>query len=261
MLSKHALSATQPHFPNNILSYFMIDSHCHLQSVKKIKLEGITGILNLFDLEDYTSHNILAKKFFNKQSLDLQVKSFTGLGLHPLNCGKYDLKILDKYLDFVDVLGEIGLDYSRGFDENQQKLLEYQISKANGKPIIIHARDCDPRDILNVIQGTFVFHCFNYGKKEMEWIVNKGGYISFSGIITFKNMDKLIEAAYYTPLDRILVETDAPFLSPVPYRGKENNPSNIIHTYQFIAKIKNICVNQFISIVEENFYRFLSKNK
>jgi len=125
-------------------------------------------------------------------------------------------------------------------------------------PVMIHSRNAfqDTYDALasrNVFQKVGgVLHCFTYGKKEAQQFLDLGAYISFSGILTFKKAEELREAAKMVPLDRILIETDAPYLTPEPYRGKRNEPSFVIRVAEVLAQVKGMSVEEIAQITSSN---------
>ena len=126
-------------------------------------------------------------------------------------------------------------------------------------PTIVHTRNADKDTVecinkaVNKFSTKGLIHCFTSTKDLAKKVLNKGFYISFSGIITFKKVHDLIDVVKYVPLDRILVETDAPYLAPVPFRGKRNEPSFITHTLKKIAEIKNKDINEMAQITTNNF--------
>ncbi|MCF7945724.1 MAG: TatD family hydrolase [Spirochaetia bacterium] len=170
---------------------------------------------------------------------------------------------LDKsiYQKDIQFIGEFGLDYYWGYGtrEEQKDLCIQQLKLANtySLPVIIHNRDADS-DILKLLekhppQKSGIMHCFSSNKETAERILELGMYISFAGNVTFKNSRMIQEAAEIVPLNRILVETDAPYLAPIPERGKTNHPGYIIHTYKFLAAIKQVSTEALTEQVMQNF--------
>ena len=137
--------------------------------------------------------------------------------------------------------------------------------RATGLPVIVHSRDADDDtiDILSneISKGTFKFliHCFTASQQLAEKSIELGGCISLSGIISFKNAQPIRDAIKNVPLDKLLVETDAPYLAPVPYRGKRNEPSFTIYTNRVLAKLKDISEDECAQITTENFFRLFDK--
>ena len=132
-------------------------------------------------------------------------------------------------------------------------------------PLVIHSRDADD-DMARILseetgKGTFpaVLHCFSSGRDLALKGIELGHYISFSGILTFKNSTELRDIAAELPLDRLLVETDAPYLAPTPYRGKRNEPSYVVETAKVLAEVKGVTVEEIWQITTDNFFRLFSK--
>ena len=168
----------------------------------------------------------------------------------------------------VVAIGETGLDYFRvqGDLTWQRDRFRTHIKAAiqSNLPLIIHTRNA-AEDTLKIMQEEGanqvggVMHCFTESLDVALEAIKLNFYISFSGIVTFKNATDLKEVVKAIPLDRILIETDSPYLAPVPYRGKINDPSNVIHVAEEIAKLKNISVEEVGQITTQNFFKLFSK--
>ncbi len=151
-------------------------------------------------------------------------------------------------------------DFDRDTVEGEKELFEMQLALAKklNLPFIIHSRDAffDTLDsIKNAGYDNGIVHCFSYGKDEAKAFLDRGWYISLSGAVTYakkSNMDAMKEMIAYIPKDRLLVETDSPYLAPIPLRGTENNPVNIKYTYDFISSARNISTSKLCEIVDEN---------
>lgn len=164
----------------------------------------------------------------------------------------------------IVAVGEVGLDYywDKTFVEQQKNVFIKQIKLANrlGLPIVVHDRDAhkDTFDILcDVNKGSNVlFHCFSGSVEFMRECVKKGWYIAIGGVVTFKNAIKLKEVAKEVPLEKLLLETDSPYLTPVPYRGKTNKPAYVKYVAEEIAKIRNVELSEIIDITTTNAERF-----
>ena len=188
------------------------------------------------------------------------------LGVHP--CDTEELTEAD--MDWLKeqfqnpkavAVGEIGLDYY--WDEPgrdvQQKWFERQLALARevNKPVCIHSRDA-ANDTLSIMRNAHaeelggVIHCFSYGKEMAREFLNMDFYFGIGGVLTFNNGKKLKEAAAYIPMDKILLETDCPYLAPVPYRGKRNNSSYLSYVVQVLAQIKGLSEDEVIRITREN---------
>lgn len=254
----------------------LVDSHCHLNFpdyktdlpdvIKRAKEAGV-GIMQTICTEVAEFEEVYAIAEANEGV-------FASVGVHPNDSGKgeiVDAQWLIKQCSRKKVIGigETGLDYHyETTDREHQKKSFYQhiiASRETNVPLIIHTRDADAdtAEILSTevpngnVRG--VLHCFTSSKELAEKAIELGFYISFSGIISFKNAAPLHEVIRAVPLDRILVETDAPFLAPVPFRGKRNEPAHVVHTNRILAGIKGISEEESARITTENFFRLFDK--
>ncbi len=188
---------------------------------------------------------------------------YAAVGVHPENCGS----ISDGYISEIRKLashpkavavGEIGLDYHYdGYDrERQIRFFREQIELASelDLPICVHSRDStkDILDILREYKPKGVVHCFSGSTEVAEEILSFGMMISFTGLITFKNSKKAAEACRIIPIERIMLETDCPYMTPVPHRGERNDSGNLIYTAEKIAEIKNMTVDEVITVCNDN---------
>lgn len=248
----------------------LIDTHCHLNDEQ---LENDTKDI----IERAKEHNV-KKLVCVGASLSSSVKAveianeydnvFAVIGVHPDDANTFNDQILDKLRELakknkkVVAIGEIGLDYHFVQDnkEAQKQCFIKQIELANelDLPIVIHTRDAmgDTLDIVrkykNEIKKGGIFHCF-HGSKEVLCEINKMGfYVSYGGAITFNNANSLREIVKQTPLDKILTETDCPYMTPVPLRGTTNEPKNIDLIFEKMCEIKNISKNELEKIIENN---------
>ena len=247
----------------------MIDSHCHLDHepllsdldnvLIRSKNIGITKLLTIStSLESFSR----VKEIINKDDM-----IYGTIGIHPHEADKN--KISSKFI--VDNLkknrkiigiGETGLDfyYDNADREKQIKSFKIHIEAAleSNIPLIIHSRNAEEKtfEILNEYKDEklkILMHCFTGSKEFAEKLLNLNSYFSASGIITFKNATNLQETFKFLPLEKILIETDSPFLAPVPNRGKKNEPSYIDFTAKKLSEIKNILKSELISITTKNF--------
>lgn len=234
----------------------LIDTHCHLdfrgfnedrdEVIKRARDVGVEKIINVgCDLQTSKNSVALAEKY---------EFIYTSVGFHPQEANKVDEKTfseLEKLAEHPKVvaIGECGLEYSgpAGRDLNKEKqkevfLRHLELSGRIQKPIIIHCRSAydDLIEILNSSPG--VIHFFSGNLNQAKKLLDLGFFISFTGLITFvRDYDKIIQ---FVPLDRILIETDAPFVAPVPYRGQRNEPAYVIETAKKIAEIRNMSFNE-----------------
>ncbi|MDG1465842.1 MAG: TatD family hydrolase [Alphaproteobacteria bacterium] len=256
---------------------YLIDTHAHLDFpelyskldliIENAKNQNVLKIITIS-----TNLNKIGKIIQISNNYD--VVYFT-VGVHPNEVLKdkdyqnYSL-ISDISNNFKCVgIGECGLDYHFGNEDKDKQKLSFitQIKVARDKklPLIIHSRDAD-EDMIDILQdeykkGAFkaILHCFSSGKDLALCGLDLGFYISFSGIVTFKSAKLIQEIACIVPKDRILVETDAPYLAPSPYRGSVNEPKNCFYTAKFLSDIRNIDFNEFTNHLCMNSLRIFDK--
>ena len=256
----------------------IIDTHCHLDftefkddfsimldNAKKNDVLGMQTICT--KIEEFPKILNIALK---------QPNIWCSIGTHPHNAGDEGHISKEHILeqcnnDKVIGIGETGLDY---FYENSKRDIQIkslykhiEVSKKTKLPLIIHARDADD-DIIEILtteykkeKFTGVIHCFTASQKLADAALNIGFYISFSGIITFKNAENIRKSCEIIPINRILIETDAPFLAPIPFRGKRNEPSFITETLKKVSEIKKMPINETKEITTNNFFNLFTKAK
>lgn len=184
-------------------------------------------------------------------------------GVHPENCTGLPADWLDRIEEMlrepeVKALGEIGLDYHyEGYDkELQAEVFERQLQLANrlDMPVIIHSRDAcmDTMEILRRYRPRGVMHCFSYSAEIAREVVGLGMYVGFTGVLTFKNSKKAWAACGEVPLDRLLLETDSPYMAPVPHRGERSHSGMIKYTAARMAEIKGVSAEEMTDICREN---------
>lgn len=261
-----------------------IDSHCHLDHDKLQASGGAAAVIaaaNAAGTDGMVSINCqIAEEFGDLLAL---VKPFRNvwctIGTHPHEASRDDEKAvsleelirLAKSDPKVVGIGESGLDYyyeTSTRDDQQASFRKHiQACLATNLPIVIHARDAD-EDVIRIIreetagQGMRgVMHCFSSGAKMAEESVELGFHISFSGILTFKKSEELREIARKVPKDRLLVETDSPYLAPEPYRGKPNQPAYVGHTGTVLANVHDISAKEMARITTANFFALFNQAK
>ncbi len=247
----------------------IIDSHCHLlhcYSDQSTLDGGIRQISSqLLYLVDISTN---AGEFLNITARKLPSNLLLSCGLYPELAGSYNPQMK---LDFERLLnekrpqavGEAGIDYhwDYGTPKEQEILFRSQIETSVdlNLPLIVHSREAfeDTYRILSDYspENPVIIHCFTYSEKEAEKFLERGFYISFAGNITYPNAGGIRNAALMVPLNRILLETDAPYLSPQPVRGQKNNPLNVIYTYQYLAQLRNVELIELETVITENFKR------
>ena len=247
----------------------MIDSHCHLNCLEDVNrsLDMIIAQAHDVGVTHILCPGIDPPHF--AQIIDIatqysQVKA--GLGVHPNDVSTHAITeaALYEWVDHPEVIavGETGLDYYRDSSDPalqaEQFRIHIRVAKALKKPLIIHARAAH-MDILKILReeaaGPAIMHCFTETLEIAEAAIDLGCLISFSGIITFKNAEDLRRVAKQVPLESILIETDAPYLAPMPFRGKPNFPEYVVYVAEKLAEIKEISVEQVAQETSANFKR------
>ena len=197
---------------------------------------------------------------------------YAAVGVHPEDCGTWQNGDVDALRAMaahpkVVAIGEIGLDYywKENPRELQQRVFRAQLALAAelGLPVIVHDREAHG-DSLAIVrefpQVRGVFHCYSGSAEMARELVELGWMISFTGVLTYKNARKAVEAAQAVPLDRLMIETDSPYMAPVPHRGKRTDSGNVVHPCERLAEIKEISLEEMARITLENgrkFYRIL----
>jgi TatD DNase family protein len=196
---------------------------------------------------------------------------YGALGIHPSDISdlteeSYQWILQKSQLPKIVAIGEIGLDYYWEKDEASQRQQRYwfcrqmELARDTGLPVIIHSREA-AKDTLKLMQGIHseqipgVIHCFSYSLEMAEIYLNMGYYIGIGGVVTFRNAKKLKEIAAQIPLERILLETDAPYLAPEPKRGKRNSSLNLPYVAEEIARLRNITAEEVIEATAANARR------
>jgi len=251
-----------------------IDSHCHLDfddfssNLDEILLNMKNSQVNQalcisVDIPGFTNVLSLASKYDHL---------YASVGVHP----DYEdtLEPTQEWLveqaknPKVIAIGETGLDYYRMADRKYEDMewqrerfrTHIEAAKTSKKPLIIHTRNAS-EDTINILRSMQadqvggVMHCFTESKEVARLAMDLGFYISFSGIVTFKNALEIKETCKYVPLDRMLIETDSPYLAPVPHRGKVNQPAWVSHVAQYIAQLKGVTTSEIGHTTTQNFYK------
>ena len=251
----------------------LADSHCHLDYFEESEIDVIlqncknngVGILHTISTE---VKNIKKVTSFAKKHKNI----VCSIGEHPCNISKSNIvRINDlteqysKFSDFIVSVGETGLDYYRPEQKNlkveQIESLEHHIefARQNSLPLVFHVRDSadDFADIasyqMKKKEFKGVMHCFSGSKEYLYRMLDLGFYISLSGIVTFKNAKLLHEIAKYIPKDRLMIETDSPYLAPEPMRGKRNEPSFVFYVARYLSEHLSISLDELSGLTTENF--------
>lgn len=242
-----------------------IDSHAHLDSLEDLSevLKRARGaqIEKIVAISSSLSSSVTIVGIARRDEM-----IYAAVGVHPHNADTINNDVIagiEKLLNEPKVvaLGETGLDYHymNSDKETQINLLKEHIGlgKKHGLPIVIHVREAD-EDLIAILREedvspqTGVIHCFTGDYETAKQYLDLGFYISFSGIVTFKKSDTIREAAKNIPLDRMLIETDSPYLAPVPYRGKKNEPGYIRHVAEVIAKVRGVPLEEIAETTSAN---------
>ncbi len=249
----------------------IFDTHAHYDD-EQFDIDREQLLLSMKDNGIGNIVNVGANLEGSQRSLDLAAEydfMYAAVGVHPSDCAELDDEGIEKLSSMSSfpkcvAIGEIGLDYywPEPDHELQKKWFVRQIALARevGLPIIVHSRDAaaDTLEILkseNAGELGGVVHCFSYSKEVALECVQMGFYIGVGGVLTFKNGRKMKEVVEEIPMDRIILETDSPYLSPEPYRGKRNSSLNLPYVVSAMAQIKGISEAEVISITEENARR------
>lgn len=241
------------------------DSHCHI-TCDALYSKIHTVIKNMEDISHVMIMCTNEKEFQRALPIREQYpKCKIAWGWYPGDAKDITdchFQILQQAIDKnqIDCLGEIGLDYywDTSFNDVQKEVFIHQIQMANQAhlPISIHMRD-STRDTLDILKNyadtKIIFHCFSGSKETMKECLKMNTLISFAGPVTFKNAKKAKECAALCPLDRILTETDSPYMAPVPFRGQQNEPMYVKYIAEQIAELKQLDINTVTSQVAENF--------
>jgi TatD DNase family protein len=249
---------------------FFTDSHAHIHFgktneeienfVKNAYEHNVKRILTIgIDYKDSLEAVKVASRFENV---------FSSVGVHPHDAKDFSYKKIgdfEKLLqnDKVLAVGEIGLDYFRNHSPQQVQhdvfAIFLDLAVSNDLPVIIHNRDAtkDCISIMNSIDFRRnipgIIHCFNGDRNMMKWALDKGFMISYAGPITYSKAEELRETVKYVPVENLLIETDSPYLSPLPFRGRQNEPKNVIFTANVIAKLKGLRLIELAVQLEKNF--------
>jgi TatD DNase family protein len=255
----------------------LIDSHCHLDFPElAADRAGVLARARANGVNRMVTISTRVERFDEVRAIAEQnPQVWCSVGTHPhhaheeLHIQTEDLIRLSEHPRCV-AIGEVGLDYHYEGDPVAQATgfrRHVAASRQTGLPLVIHARDAD-EDVAAILEDEadkgsfpFVLHCFSSGIDLARRGLALGGHISFSGILTFKNAPVIQEVASFAPADRILVETDAPYLAPVPHRGKSNEPGFVRHTAEKLAEIRGVSLDEIGRVTTENFYRLFRKAK
>lgn len=251
----------------------LVDSHCHLNFPD---FEGRIPDILQNAADNQIDHLLcIATSWENRLDVLQLAREYApisaSVGVHPTTEGGYEPsaeELLEAALDpDIVAIGETGLDYFRSTGDltwqHERFHRHIDVAKRCQKPLIIHTRAA-AEDTMNTLRdhnasdAGGVMHCFAEDWETAKQALDIGFYISFSGIVTFKSAKTVHEVAQKTPLDRILVETDAPYLAPVPHRGKGNEPAFVKHTAEHVAALRGISLEEVAAATTANFFKLFS---
>ena len=254
----------------------LVDSHCHLdfpdlasRLPAVLNAAAEAGVGRIVTISTYVG------RFDTYRALaEAHESVFCTVGTHPHNAAAEPNVAVKEIVRLAQhprcvAIGEAGLDYfyDKSPRDVQRRVFRAHIAAAreSGLPLVIHARDAD-EDMISVLTeemkaGAYqaVLHCFSSGAELARVGVDLGLYVSFSGILTFKNSDEIRRIAAFVPRDRLLVETDAPYLAPEPHRGRTNEPAYVAHTARVLARTIGVSEADVARITTDNFYRLFAK--
>jgi TatD DNase family protein len=256
----------------------LVDSHCHLDFPELASEQDAVlararaaGVGHMLTICTHVTRFEQVRAIAEKHA-DIHCT----VGIHPHEAGREPAVDAARLVSLsqlprVVAFGETGLDYfydhSPRADQERSFRTHVAAARETGLPIVIHTRDADD-DMGRILteemaKGPFggVIHCFSSGQQLADLAVQLGLYISLSGIVTFKKADSLRAVAKTVSLDRLLVETDSPYLAPVPHRGKRNEPAFVAHTATAVAQARGVSVAEIAKVTTENFFRLFAKAK
>jgi TatD DNase family protein len=254
----------------------LVDSHCHLDYWREDEVPDVVARARAAGVGEVVTISVRLAQAASLIGLaEAFPEVWCTVGIHPHHAAEEPvptpeaIAALTEHPKVVGI-GESGLDYF--YDRSPRDVqaagfrAHIRAAQLTGLPLVIHARDADD-DIASILQDewdaggkfAFILHCFSSGRKLAETGVALGGYVSFSGILTFPRSNELRELARELPADRLLVETDAPYLAPVPYRGKKNEPGWTAYTARVLAEARGITPDEVAALTTANFRRLFKK--
>jgi TatD DNase family protein len=254
-----------------------IDSHCHLDMIDLSPYNGDFDVMLAATRAEQV--NTLLSVSVSMASFPLlyqRIEPYAGIyasvGVHPLHCDEglvaVDVLVKEAAREKVIAIGETGLDYFYSPESAELQRASFihhlQASAQTGLPVIVHTRDAREETLQLIEQHGDsrvggVLHCFTESREMAAAAIELNYFISFSGIVTFRNAESLRELVRQVPMDRLLIETDAPYLAPVPHRGKKNEPRYVSEVARCIADLKGLSVEEVAAVSSENFYRLFRR--
>lgn len=250
----------------------LVDSHCHLDYAEAAERPEILARARRAGVRSLLTIGTKVSAFDDVRAIaESDPDVWCSVGIHPheaaaeTDAAVAGIVALTRHEKVIGI-GETGLDfyYEHSPRERQADVFRAHCHAARetGLPLIVHTRDADAETAAILAEEGMskgVIHCFSTGRQLAEKALDLGFYISLSGIVTFRNAEALRAIARDLPLDRLLVETDAPYLAPVPMRGKRNEPAFVVHTLARVAELKGISPDELARATSENFFRLFAK--
>lgn len=248
----------------------LVDTHCHIfkeyyQDIDEVIARAYANGLGMIIVNGYDKKS-------NEEVLELVRKYdivYGALGIQPeyaTGASEADFKFIEEHIndDKIIAVGEIGLDYHYDIDKDRQREVfkrQLDIARKYNKPVIVHSRECiqDTYDILKVSNVEGIMHCYSGSVEMAREFIKIGFYLGIGGVSTFKNASRLVDVIKEIPMEYIVLETDSPYLSPKPYRGKRNEPINVGVILQKICDIKGLDYNQASEVTTKNVLRLFDK--
>ena len=250
----------------------LIDSHAHLLSledpagaVSRAVDEGVGRIISI----GTGVESSLATMEFSRKYRGVYVS----VGIHPHSASDFSEEVMREFEGMVEdpkvvAIGETGLDYHYMNSSREDQIRSFEahmeLAGRHGLPFVVHVRDAQ-EELLSMLRGADlgtrpgVIHCFSGDYETAEKYLDLGFFISFSGIVTFKRAEEVRDAAARIPIERLLCETDSPYLAPVPHRGKPNEPRNVVYVARLISELRGLSLEEFTQVVSGNVTELFSK--
>ena len=254
----------------------LVDSHCHLDFPDfDLERDAVVARARAAGVGTMVTISTRVAKFATLKAITRQYERiYCSIGTHPHNAAEEPDVTADDLVQIAEdsmvvAIGEAGLDYhydSSPRDAQREGFLRHiDAARRTQLPLVIHAREAD-EDVAAILEDEtgkgafpFVLHCFSSGAELARRGLALDGYVSFSGILTFKRSDELRAIAAAVPMDRLLVETDAPYLAPVPHRGRRNEPAYVVETAKVLAEVKGVSPETLAAATTDNFMRLFAK--
>lgn len=255
----------------------LVDSHCHLDfEAFEADFDGVLSRAAAADVDTMVTICTRLSHFDRIRAIaEVHPNIWCSLGVHPHEAAEERVDAPDRLVALsahprVIGIGETGLDYYYEHSPREAQQVSFRAhiaaARATGLPLIVYTRDADD-DTMDILEAEYrengpvsgLIHCFSASGELAERALALGFYLSFSGIVTFRRAEDVQAVAKAAPLDRLLVETDAPYLAPVPYRGKRNEPAFVRDTAAFVAELRQTTFEALAAATTENFYRLFSK--